>query len=164
MVVSVATERGLAIADVETFDALPGRGVAVTHAGQWVLVGRPQFLLDEGIDLSPLATRIHALEESGYTVIVVSQDRNLLGVIALGDAPRPDAVAAIAAMHKAGLTPIVVTGNNPRAASQVARKVGITEVRAGVLPGEKAAIVRELQGTGAGRVAMLVMASMTRPR
>ena len=154
-IVAAAIARGLAIPDVEAFTAVPGRGVATTLSGRRVLVGRPQYVMDEGSDLTPLAARIHALEEAGSTVIAVSEDGQLRGVIALGDALRPDAIAAVAAMRHAGLTPVLVTGDNPRAAAQVAQQVGIDAVRAGVLPGQKAAIVRELQASGTGRVAMV---------
>jgi P-type E1-E2 ATPase len=76
-------------------------------------------------------------------------------VIALGDELRPDAAQAVAAMREAGITPILVTGDNPRAARAVAGAVGIDDVRAGILPGQKAEIVRVLQAEGRGRVAMV---------
>ncbi|MGH2405179.1 MAG: heavy metal translocating P-type ATPase [bacterium] len=117
------------------------------------MVGRPQFLEEAGVDVTPLAARIRELESAGHTVIAVSRDRKLLGAIALGDKLRPDAAAAVARMRQAGLLPILVTGDNPRAAEQVARQLRIEDVRAGVLPGQKAEIIRQLQATG--RVAMV---------
>ncbi len=86
---------------------------------------------------------------------MVSQNEHLLGAIALGDELRADAVETIAAMRQAGLTPILVTGDNPRAANRVGREVGVDDVRAGILPGQKAEIVRQLQAEGRGRVAMV---------
>jgi Cu+-exporting ATPase len=154
-VFSAAIEQKLHLPPVEDFESFTGLGVQARIEDTQVLVGRPQFLKDRGIDLAPLAQRIAALEEAGRTVIVVSRNGHLLGAIALGDELRPDAAEAIAAMRHAGITPILVTGDNPRAAKQVGRLVGIDDVRAGILPGQKAEIVRALQAEGRGRVAMV---------
>jgi len=154
-VLSAALERKLRLPAVSDFESFTGLGVQVRIENTQVLVGRPRFLEDRGIDLAPLAQRIAALEVAGRTVIAVSQNGHLLGVIALGDELRPDAVEAVAAMRQAGITPILVTGDNPRAASRVGREVGIEDVRAGILPGQKAEIVRALQAEVRGRVAMV---------
>jgi len=154
-VLNAALDRGLALPSVEDFESVTGLGVEARLEGSQVLVGRPRFLEEKGIDLSALSTRITALEEAGRTVIAVGRDGQLLGVIALGDELRTDAAEAIAAMRRAGITPILVTGDNPRAAERVGREVGIDDVRAGILPGQKAEIVRELQAEGRGRVAMV---------
>ncbi len=152
-VLSAALERNLDLPEVADFQSFTGRGVAALIEGDRVLVGRPQFLEAEGVDLATLAARIQELETAGRTVIAVSRDGTLLGAIALGDRLRADASAAMAAMRQAGLTPILVTGDNRRAAKLVASQLGIEDVRAGVLPGQKAEIVRELQLKG--RVAMV---------
>ena len=154
-VFSAALERKLRLPEVSDFESFTGLGVQARIEDTQVLVGRPGFLSERRIDLAPLAQRIAALEERGRTVIVVSQNEQLLGAIALGDELRADAVETIAAMRHAGITPIMVTGDNPRAARQVGRSVGIDDVRAGILPGQKAEIVRELQAEGSGRVAMV---------
>ncbi len=152
-VVSEALERKLDLPSVTAFDSFTGRGVAATIDGARVVVGRPQFLKEEGIDLAPLTDRIEALETAGRTVIAVGRDQQPLGVIALGDQLRPDAVSAVAQMRGLGLAPVLVTGDNPRAAKLVAAQLGIEDVHAGVLPGQKADIVRQLQANG--RVAMV---------
>ncbi len=154
-VLAAALDRGLRLPQVLDFESLTGLGVQARIQDSQVLVGRPGFLEDRGIDLAPLAQRIATLEEAGRTVIVVSQNEHLLGAIALGDELRADAVETIAAMRQAGLTPILVTGDNPRAANRVGREVGVDDVRAGILPGQKAEIVRQLQAEGRGRVAMV---------
>jgi heavy metal translocating P-type ATPase len=154
-VLNAALDRGLALPAVEDFESFTGLGVQARIEGSQVLVGRPRFLSERRIDLAPLAQRVTALEEAGRTVIVVSRNAQLLGAIALGDELRPDAAEAVAALRKAGITPILVTGDNPRAAAYVGREVGIDDVRAGILPGQKAEIVRQLQAERRGRVAMV---------
>ena len=152
-VLRAATERGLSLPSVEDFESITGRGVLAVIRGEQILVGRPSFLAKRGIDLAPLAPRISELEEWGRTVIAVGRAEQLLGIMALGNELRPDAIDAVAEMQRTGVTPVLVTGDNRRAAQRVASEVGITEVYAGVLPGEKAEIIRRLQQQG--RVAMV---------
>ncbi|MFN2504726.1 MAG: heavy metal translocating P-type ATPase [Acidimicrobiales bacterium] len=152
-VLTAAVERGLDVPAVEDFDSVAGRGVLARIGGQRVLVGRPSFLEDEGVDLTGLAARIAELEETGRTVIAASRGRSLLGAIAFDDRLRPDAAEAVATMARAGIRPVLVTGDNRRAAERVAAQLGIEEVHAAVLPNEKADVVRALQRHG--RVAMV---------
>ncbi|MBN8804379.1 MAG: cation-translocating P-type ATPase [Sphingopyxis terrae] len=139
---------------VETFEAVPGKGVAARIGGENVLVGSPRFVAEQGINAASLEERIATLEEAGRTVIAVARERRLLGIIALGDTVRPKAREALAALRRDGVTPFMVTGDNERAARRVAADLGIEEVHAGVLPHEKAEIVRQLQ-SGGTRVAMV---------
>jgi heavy metal translocating P-type ATPase len=152
-VLTAAVERGLDVPSVEDFDSLAGRGVMARIGGDLVLVGRPSFLKDEGVDLSGLEHRVAELEEAGRTVIAASRGGRLLGAIAFDDSVRPDASEAVSAMRQAGIRPVLVTGDNRRAAERVALELGIGEVHAGALPNEKAEAVRALQRTG--RVAMV---------
>ncbi len=152
-IMTAALDRGPHIPDVEDFSAVAGQGVSARIGGARVLVGRPTYLQENGIDTSPLSAPIAELEEVGQTVVAVSRDGRLLGVIALADEFREDAAETIHAMKAAGLTPIMVTGDNEGSARRVARTLGIDEVYAGVLPGGKAEIVRRLQRQG--RVAMV---------
>jgi P-type Cu+ transporter len=152
-VIEAAFERGATPPDVESFDAFPGKGV-IAHIGRReVLVGSPRFLSDHGVDLGHVHARVEALEEAGRTVIGIAREERALGVVALGDPLRPEAVQAVAALRHAGLETILVTGDNERAAWRVGREVGIDKVHGGVLPHDKANLVRELQ-SGA-RVAMV---------
>mgnify|MGYP000607288343 CR=1 FL=1 len=153
-IVTAATDRGLPLPPVADFESVTGFGVRARVGGRAVLIGRPGFLTDHGIDLSRLTHRVEGLESAGRTVVVVAADGEPLGLIALGDELRPDAVEAVAQMRAAGMTPVLVTGDNARAAEQVAARLGIDDVRAGVLPEGKAEIVREFQAGGA-RVAMV---------
>jgi heavy metal translocating P-type ATPase len=152
-VIKAAFDSGATPRDVESFDAFPGKGIVARIDAREVHVGSPRFLADRDIDLTPLRKSIDSLEAAGRTVIAVARDGRALGIVALGDALRPDAVSAVAALRKAGLRTILVTGDNERAAQRVGRDVGIDEIYAGVLPQDKARIVRELQINA--RVAMV---------
>jgi len=152
-ITGAARGRGLGLPplDPEGFQATAGFGVTAQMAGHRVLAGRPAFLTEAGIDLTGLAGAITRLEGQGHTVVAVAR---ALGVIALADMLRPEAAGAVAALRQAGLTPVLVTGDNPRAARHVARAAGIDQVHAQMLPDGKAALVGQLQAAGA-RVAMV---------
>jgi heavy metal translocating P-type ATPase len=152
-VIEAAFERHVTPPEVDSFEALPGRGVTVRIGGPEVVVGNPRFLADRGVKLDQLRARIEELEAAGRTVIGVARDGQALGIVALGDTLRADAAQAVGALRQAGLRTILVTGDNERAARWVARGVGIEEVHAGILPQDKAAIVRRLQQRG--RVAVV---------
>lgn len=152
-VVYAGEARGLTVPAAAEFESVTGSGVHATVGGRQVLVGRPDLLTDAGIDTSPLTGRIDQLQAAGHIVIAVAADQQALGVIALGDELRPDAADAVAGMRRAGMQPVLVTGDNARTAASVAEQLG-TEVRAEVRPQDKAAIVREYQADGT-RVAMV---------
>ncbi len=152
-VLRTARDRGLRVPEVDEFASVTGRGVVASIRGSRVLVGHPEYLEEEGIDLAPLRRRIDELEGAGRTVIAVGRDGRPLGIMALGDELREDAAETVDAMQRRGLIPVLVTGDNARAAERVAARLGIEEVHAGILPGEKAEIIRELQRRG--QVAMV---------
>lgn len=144
-IISAAFDRGAVPPNVTSFDAIPGHGVVARIHDEDVFVGKPAFLSERGINLDALSERIRDLETQGQTVIAVGRGESFLGAIGLGDDLRPEAALAVAAMREAGLTPVLVTGDNEGAARRVARDLGIEEVHAGVLPQRKAEIVRSLQ-------------------
>jgi Cu+-exporting ATPase len=153
-VVKTAFDRGLAFPDVESFEAVPGKGVTARIEGDEIVVGSPKFLGAEGIELWQLADRIDTLENAGRTVVAVGRNGRALGILALGDALRSDAVETVAALQNMGLKTVLLTGDNERAARRMAQAAGIDEIHAGVLPDGKAEIVRKLQAGGT-RVAMV---------
>ncbi|KOX50265.1 ATPase P [Streptomyces purpurogeneiscleroticus] len=152
-VVKAAFARGAVPPEVVAFEAIPGKGVVARIADSEVVVGSPAFLAGQGIDLAPASARILALEEAGRTVIISGRDGRLLGLLALDDRLRADAVQAVAALRREGLRTVLLTGDNERTARRIAGEAGIDEVHAGVLPDGKAEIVRRLQA--AGKVAMV---------
>jgi P-type E1-E2 ATPase len=128
-------------------------GISARIDGAELLVGSPRFLADNGIGLKPLDRRIAALEGDGRTVIAVAQNRELLGLLALGDVPRGDAADTIRRLREHGVRTILITGDNRRTAERLASDLGLDEVHAEVLPGEKASLIRNLQRQG--RTAMV---------
>ena len=152
-VVDEAFGRGITPPEVQGFEAVPGKGVRARLGGSGLLVGSPAFLGAEGVDVEAQRQRIDELEAQGQTVIGVARDGVFLGLLALGDALRPDAVETVRRLHAMGIRTSLITGDNEQAARHFARAAGIEDVHARVLPAEKANLVRKLQ-EGA-RVAMV---------
>ncbi|WP_405796605.1 heavy metal translocating P-type ATPase [Streptomyces sp. NBC_01506] len=145
-VVAAARERDLVIADVRDFTSAPGIGVTATVDGGRIAVGAPAQLLD-GTDNAPSA--VAELEDGGRTAVLVLRDGVPVGVLGIADRLRPDAAATVAALTTlTGATPTLLTGDNPRAAAHLAEEAGITDVRAGLLPQDKVAAVREWETAG----------------
>ncbi len=136
------------------FQAITGRGVRATVDNVAVRVGSPRSLTDEGLDVASIRDRVERMEQEGFTVVAVAADERVAGLIAITDGLKADAREAIGRMKAAGLEPVMVSGDNWRAAKTVAAQVGIDEVMAEVLPDEKADHVRKLQQQGF-RVAMV---------
>jgi len=149
-----AAERGVAVDSPHDFRALPGRGVEATVGGSRIRVGSPRFLDELGLERAPLASRAEAHEAAGATVVWVAADERLLGAIAIGDRLRAGAATAVARLRARGITTVLLTGDNRRAAAAVARELGIERVRAELGPEDKAREVAALRAGGAG-VAMV---------
>ena len=148
-IVDYAVERSLPIGAASEFASIPGRGVEATVAGGRMLAGNRALLTERGIALDPgLAERADALEAEGQTAIHIAMDGRHVGVAGIADAVKTNAPRAVAALQGLGLRVVMVTGDNERAATAVAGRVGITEVHAGARPEEKIAIVRALQAEG----------------
>jgi Cu+-exporting ATPase len=152
-VVDEAFNRGIVPPEVQGFEAVPGKGVRARLGGTGLLVRSPAFLASEGVNVEAQRQRIDELESQGQTVIGVARDGVFLGLLALGDALRPDAAETVSRLHALGIRTSLITGDNEQAARHFARAAGIEDVHARVLPAEKANMVRKLQ-EGA-RVAMV---------
>jgi P-type E1-E2 ATPase len=138
---------------VQNFDAVAGQGVRARLGYARLLAGSPRFLESERVDVAAEHGRIQELESDGMTVIGVARDGALLGLLALGDALRPDAADVVRRLHALGIRTSLVTGDNHQAAAHIARAAGIEDVHARVLPAEKANVIRRLQESQ--RVAMV---------
>ncbi|GGN46469.1 heavy metal translocating P-type ATPase [Streptomyces fuscichromogenes] len=150
-VVDAARERGLDLPVTEEFGATPGIGVTATVGGRKVAVGAPARLLAEADDPRSVRAAVVAaeLERGGRTAVLVTLDGTPAGLLGVADRVRADAAATVAALTAhTGAAPLLLTGDNPRAAARLAAEVGIDDVRAGLLPEQKVAAVRELEESG----------------
>jgi heavy metal translocating P-type ATPase len=154
-IVAAANERGLRLPTAQDFNSAPGRGVRATIDGHKVEVGSPRYLLSDADKSTPMTSTVADLEAAGKTVVIVVADGVPAGILALADQLRPGAAGTVAELTAlTGTEPVLLTGDNPRAATTLAGQIGITDIRAGLLPQDKVAAVRELEG--AGRRVLLV--------
>ncbi|PSQ92759.1 MAG: copper-translocating P-type ATPase [Proteobacteria bacterium SW_6_67_9] len=138
---------------VTDFEAVAGRGVIAYLDREPILVGSPDFLAERGVDTGAVTGERERLERNGWTVIGAARGGRLLGLLALGDALRPDALAAIERLQRLGVHTAMLTGDREAPARRIAEQAGIDAVEADVRPQHKAEIIRERQH--GGRVAMV---------
>ena len=143
-----AEQRGIALPKVESFASVTGQGVKGRLEGKQVLFGNQRLLQGVGIDAAPLASRAEALRKDGQTVMFLVIGGRLAGLLAVADPIKPTAAEAIAKLHALGLKLVMATGDNETTAKAVAAKLGIDEVRAGLRPEDKLALIDGLQGRG----------------
>jgi P-type Cu2+ transporter len=154
-IVAAAEERGLPMPSATRFRALEGRGAEAVVGGREVAVVAPRVAIERGIRLDPAL--VHASRElgaGGATIVQLIEEEHALAVLALGDAVRPESAAAVAGLHRAGMRVAMLTGDAHAVADAVATRLGIDEVHAEVLPGQKADVVARLEQAGAS-VAMV---------
>jgi len=147
-IVAAAFEQGLSITTAEGFSSETSQGVSALVDGRRVLVGKPGWIAAAGISTDSVAAERDGMESAAQTVIAVAADGQLLGLIAIADAIKPDAREGIERLRQAGITPVMVTGDNRRTAVAVGTSVGIDDVRAELLPQDKSDVVRSLQRQG----------------
>ncbi|HEY5435893.1 MAG TPA: heavy metal translocating P-type ATPase [Candidatus Limnocylindrales bacterium] len=150
-IVAAASERGGDVPTATAFEALTGRGARATVEGHVVAVGGPRLLADLGLEPDP-ASEVWARD--GRTVLHVVADGAVVGALAIEDEIRPESAQAIERLHAMGITVAMITGDAQAVADSVARRLGIDEVAAQVLPEDKADAVRRFQ-QGGRKVAMV---------
>ncbi len=143
-----AGKRGLAITKTDDFEAVTGKGVKGTIAGQAVALGNQAMMRDISVDVISVEKQANELRAAGKTAMFIAADGELAGIVAVADPIKATTAAAIEALHEAGLTIIMATGDNERTAMAVAGQLGIDEVRAGVLPEDKKALIDDLHSRG----------------
>ena len=153
-IVKAADARGLERLRAGGFEAVAGHGALATVDGRRLAVGNRRLLEREGVSLDGLAERAEAMAGEGLTAVHVAVDGRIAGLLAIADAPRETARDAIATLKALGIRPVMLTGDNRQTAQRIATEVGVDEVIAEVLPGDKAAKVAELQAQGR-KVAMV---------
>ena len=153
-VVTHATAKGITVPAATDFRNVAGHGATAVVAGHRVAVGNRRLMEAEGIDLGGLARTRDELADTGRTAVLAAVDGRAVAVIALADAARPTAAAAVRDLHDLGISVVMLTGDNEATARRIAAQLGIDTVIAEVLPGDKADKVTELQRSGR-RVAMV---------
>jgi Cu+-exporting ATPase len=147
-VVRAAADRDLVLAKVEDFDSPAGKGVTGTVDGRKVILGNREMMQAAGIDVAPLEAPADELRNDGATAIFAAIDGKACGVIAIADPIKPTTAGAVRALTEAGIRVVVLTGDNRTTAEAVARKLGIAEIEADVLPQDKGKAVERLRGQG----------------
>ncbi|MCL5999611.1 MAG: heavy metal translocating P-type ATPase [Chloroflexi bacterium] len=161
-IVEGAQARGVALSDVQSFEAIPGHGVSAQVDGHLVLIGNAKLMNSEGINLAAasldsghtLEQQSRTLADGGKTPMYIAIDGQAAGILAVADTVKEDSRSAIAAMKALGLEVVMITGDNERTAKAIARQVGVDRVLAEVLPQDKAFNVQKLQLEGK-KVAMV---------
>ncbi|NUS18876.1 MAG: copper-translocating P-type ATPase, partial [Mesorhizobium sp.] len=146
-IVEGAAARGLKLADAADFEAVTGKGVSGVVSGRKVALGNAAMMADLGIE--PPAASAEAMQGEGKTAMFVAVDGRFAGIVAVADPVKATTAEAIKALHDKGLRIIMATGDNERTAKAIAGRLGIDEVRAGLLPDGKSALVEELRRRGA---------------
>jgi len=152
-VVRAAEKRGIAVPSVDGFDAPTGRGVTGTVEGRAVVVGNMRLMKEAGVDVAAQAAEAERLRADGATVFFVAVDGQAFGIVAVADPIKETTQAAVASLANDGVRVVMLTGDNRTTAEAVAKRLGITEVEAEVLPEDKQRIVERLKSEGR-RVAM----------
>ena len=150
-IVSGAEERGVELAKADEFEAITGKGVKGVVDGQAVALGNAALLTELGLDggaSGALVEAANARRDEGETVMFVLIGSEIAGLVSVADPLKETTLEALKALHAEGLKIIMATGDNERTARAVAGRLGIDEIRADVLPADKARIIKELQAKG----------------
>jgi Cu+-exporting ATPase len=143
-----AADQGLPLVDAKDFASHTGKGVSGTVDGQTVLLGNSTFMEESKIDAGPLAAQAQTMRSEGQTVMLVAIDGKIGGLLAVADPIKKSTPEAIEQLHAEGLRIVMLTGDNKVTAGAVAKKLGLDEVVADVLPDQKAAAVKRFQQEG----------------
>jgi Cu+-exporting ATPase len=144
-IVRAAQSEGLPLSEPEAFEAVAGQGITAMAEGRRVLVGSKRLLASHGVVLNGMDALLANLEAEAKTVMLVAVDGEAVGALAVADTVKTGSVEAIRQMQELGLDVVMLTGDNQRTADTIGQQVGVNQIMAEVLPGEKAARVRALQ-------------------
>jgi len=147
-ILKAARMRNLDIPDPGSFEAVPGHGVKIGYQGETILLGNRRLMEVNGIPSAGIEDQLTRLEEQGKTAMLLAKNQGILGIIAVADTLKESSIAAISALKKERVEVIMLTGDNERTAKAIAKQLGIVNVIANVLPGEKAGVIKDLQASG----------------
>lgn len=147
-IIEEARKRGVPIEKAERFESVSGYGVRAVVRGKTVIAGTERLMAHHTVDLSPLKKEIDSLLAAGHTMSIVAIDGKIAGAIGAADTVRASAKKTVAKLKEMGLEVLMITGDHEHVAHAVAKELGIERYFAQVLPGDKAAYVKKLQGEG----------------
>ncbi len=152
-IVRAAKEKNVTFSPAQDFHSPVGKGVTGTVSGKKIALGNASFLKENNIDISLLASEAESLRQDGATAIFIAVEQKPAGILAIADPVKPSTVPALKALRDDGIRIVMLTGDNRTTAEAIARRLGIAEVEAEVLPDQKAKVVEKLRREG-GKVAM----------
>jgi Cu+-exporting ATPase len=147
-IVNEAKSRSIGLSDPQDFQAIAGKGVKARVDGMMILLGNRRLVSESNVDISTLEPEVRKLEEEGKTVMTVVLNGEVGGLIAVADTVKPSAKATVEALKRMGIQVVMLTGDNPRTAAAIARKIGIEKFVAEVLPQQKEEAIESLQNEG----------------
>ncbi len=147
-IVKKGEEELLEIIQPETFMAIPGKGLKAILEGKEIYIGNRKLMIESGMDIEGVEGELSRLEEEGKTAMIVGIDGNISGIIAVADQIKENSKKAIEELKNMGLEVYMITGDNERTAKAIAKRVGIDNVLAEVLPENKAEVVEDIRGKG----------------
>lgn len=147
-VLHAAEKKGLPVPEPSSFKAVPGQGVVIEHNGKTLLLGNRKLTASRNLDLQSVEASITLLEAEGKTVMILSSEKEAIGIIGLADTLKEDATEAVKQLQKMKIEVVMLTGDNSRTAKAIAAKLGIDRVVADVLPEQKERIIKQLQSEG----------------
>ncbi len=148
-VIRKAEEMKIKIPDADRFEAVPGHGVKAVSGKNKIIIGNRKMMEKSGIDIeSNIEKAMSDFEGDGKTAMVISVNKNILGVVAIADTLKETTIDAVKQISELGIETIMLTGDNQKTAESIAKKIGMKHVIANVLPGEKASVVKKIQAKG----------------
>ncbi len=147
-IVSKGKEEKISLINIDEFNSHPGLGITAKIHNEMYLVGKEEFLIKRGVDISPLEENAKILSFQGKTVIWISKDNKAIGLLALSDTLKTDAKEAIFSLKQMGISTVMLTGDNPKTAKVVASQLRLDGFYASLSPAQKAKYISELQNKG----------------
>jgi Cd2+/Zn2+-exporting ATPase len=154
-IVKYAKERGAEVSSISAFESIPGKGARATVQGNTYQIGNSRFFTEQAIDLKHVEGEVSRLQNEGKTVMMLGDDKRILGLIAVADILRENSAQAIIKLKKAGIKKVIMlTGDNESTARAIAIKAGVDDFRADLLPEDKVDVIKSLLAEH-GKVAMV---------
>jgi Cd2+/Zn2+-exporting ATPase len=154
-IVKYAKERGAEVSSISAFESIPGKGARAVVNGKTYQIGNSRFFTEQAIDLKHVEGEVSRLQNEGKTVMMLGDDKRILGLIAVADILRENSAQAIIKLKKAGIKKVIMlTGDNESTARAIAIKAGVDDFRADLLPEDKVDVIKSLLAEH-GKVAMV---------